>query len=96
MSVVTPHLRNILDVDFQGRQNRMRAGDPESGDTPPSLQHQTRMNPLDPKSFNDVYATIDNIEYHYIDQSPKKSTSKPAIVLVHGFPDVSPGQLLSR
>lgn len=46
------------------------------------------MDPLNPKSFNHVYTTVNGLQYHYIDQTPPKSTAKPSIVLVHGFPDV--------
>jgi hypothetical protein len=51
------------------------------------------MDPLKPYSFNHANAVINTVSYHYIDQRPSKPSSKPPVVLVHGFPDVIPPTL---
>jgi len=48
------------------------------------------MDPLKPYSFKHCHTSVNGMQYHYIDQSPSESNTKPPIVLVHGFPDVHP------
>jgi len=63
------------------------------GESDVRMTSATPMDPLKPYSFNHANAAINGLEYHYIDQRPSKASSKPPVVLVHGFPDVTPPPL---